>query len=59
MELAPKEYDLLLALFDRDGAVVSRLDLMRRVWGYSDAVVTRMQATLDLLQEERRLPVIG
>jgi hypothetical protein len=24
-----------------------------------DAVLTRMQATLDLLQEERRLPVIG
>jgi two-component system, OmpR family, alkaline phosphatase synthesis response regulator PhoP len=41
VELAPKEYDLLLALFDREGAVVSRLDLMRRVWGYSDAVVTR------------------
>jgi DNA-binding response OmpR family regulator len=41
VELAPKEYDLLLALFDRGGAVVSRLDLMRRVWGYSDAVVTR------------------
>jgi DNA-binding response OmpR family regulator len=41
VELAPKEYDLLIALFDRDGAVVSRLDLMRRVWGYSDAVVTR------------------
>ena len=41
VDLAPKEYDLLLALFDRDGAVVSRLELMRRVWGYSDAVVTR------------------
>ena len=41
IELAPKEYDLLVALLDRDGAVVSRLDLMRRVWGYSDAVVTR------------------
>ena len=41
VELAPKEYDLLVALVDRDGAVVSRLDLMRRVWGYSDAVVTR------------------
>ena len=41
IELAPKEYDLLIALLDRDGAVVSRLDLMRRVWGYSDAVITR------------------
>jgi DNA-binding response OmpR family regulator len=41
VELAPKEYDLLLALLDRDGAVASRLDLMRQVWGYSDAIVSR------------------
>jgi len=41
VELAPKEYELLLALFDRNGAVVSRLELMRQVWGYSDAVITR------------------
>jgi DNA-binding response OmpR family regulator len=41
VELAPKEYELLLALFDRNGAAVSRLELMRQVWGYSDAVITR------------------
>jgi len=41
VELAPKEYDLLVALADRNGAVASRLDLMRQVWGYSDAVITR------------------
>jgi len=41
VELAPKEYDLLLALLDRHGGVVSRLELMREVWGYSDAVITR------------------
>jgi DNA-binding response OmpR family regulator len=41
VELAPKEYDLLVALADRNGAVVSRLELMRQVWGYSDAVITR------------------
>ena len=41
VDLAPKEYELLLALFDRNGAVVSRLELMRQVWGYSDAVITR------------------
>jgi two-component system, OmpR family, alkaline phosphatase synthesis response regulator PhoP len=41
VELAPKEYDLLIALADRNGAVVKRLDLMRQVWGYSDAVITR------------------
>jgi len=41
IELAPKEYELLIALADRNGAVVSRLELMRQVWGYSDAVITR------------------
>ncbi len=41
VDLAPKEYALLLALLDRDGAVASRLELMRQVWGYSDAIVSR------------------
>jgi DNA-binding response OmpR family regulator len=41
VELAPKEFELLRALLHGKGAVISRLDLMRQVWGYSDAVVTR------------------
>ena len=41
VELAPKELDLLLALIRHRGAVVSRLDLMREVWGYTAAVVSR------------------
>jgi DNA-binding response OmpR family regulator len=41
VELAPKEYDLLIALADRQGAVVARLDLLRHVWGASDSVITR------------------
>jgi DNA-binding response OmpR family regulator len=41
IELAPKEFDLLLALLKSRGAVVSRLELMTRVWGYSSAVVSR------------------
>jgi DNA-binding response OmpR family regulator len=41
VELAPKEFDLLIALLRRRGAVVSRLELMREVWGYDDAVITR------------------
>jgi DNA-binding response OmpR family regulator len=41
VELAPKEFDLLLALIAREGAVASRLELMREVWGYDDAVITR------------------
>ncbi len=41
VELAPKEFDLLMALLHARGAVVSRLQLMREVWGYSAAVVSR------------------
>ena len=41
VDLAPKEFDLLLALLRARGAVVSRLQLMREVWGYSAAVVSR------------------
>jgi len=41
VELAPKEFDLLLALLRARGAVVSRLQLLRGVWGYSSAVVSR------------------
>jgi DNA-binding response OmpR family regulator len=41
VDLAPKEFDLLLALCRRHGTVVSRLDLLRDVWGYSDAAITR------------------
>jgi len=41
VEIAPKEYELLVALVSRRGAVVSRQELMREVWGYSDAVISR------------------
>jgi DNA-binding response OmpR family regulator len=39
--LRPKEFDLLVELLTRRGTVVSRLDLMKAVWGYSSAVITR------------------
>jgi len=41
VELAPKEFDLLLVLLRARGAVVTRLQLLREVWGYSSAVVSR------------------
>jgi DNA-binding response OmpR family regulator len=41
VDLAPKEFDLLMALVRYRGAVVSRIELMTSVWGYSSAVVTR------------------
>jgi len=31
----PKEYDLLLALIRRDGACITRTELLTEVWGYS------------------------
>ncbi len=41
VSLAPKEFDLLLALIRRRGAVASRLELMKEVWGHRAAVVSR------------------
>ncbi|CAM2011703.1 response regulator transcription factor [Acanthopleuribacter pedis] len=39
--LAPKEYELLLALLQREGAVAPRLELIQEVWGYPGDVLTR------------------
>ena len=39
--LAPMEFELLLALLQRRGAVASRQELMREVWGHSAVVVSR------------------
>ena len=41
VSLTPKELDLLLALIRREGVVVSRLDLLKEVWGHRAAVVSR------------------
>ena len=39
--LTPKAFDLLMALVRRDGAVASRLELLREVWGYGAFVLSR------------------
>jgi DNA-binding response OmpR family regulator len=39
--LRPKELALLLALLDARGRVVTRLELLREVWGYADEAQTR------------------
>jgi DNA-binding response OmpR family regulator len=41
VSLAPMEFDLLLALVRRRGAVASRHELMREVWGHRAVVVSR------------------
>ena len=49
--LAPREFDLLLALLRRRGAVASRADLLREVWGYQTDVASR---TVDIHVAELR-----
>lgn len=39
--LTPREYDLLLALLKRQGGVVSRIELLRDVWGHHHEVTSR------------------
>jgi DNA-binding response OmpR family regulator len=41
VELSPKEYELLLALVQRPGQVISRAELLKTVWGYHASVVSR------------------
>ena len=41
IDLRPKEFDLLLALFRQHDRVVSRADLLRDVWGYDASTVSR------------------
>jgi DNA-binding response OmpR family regulator len=51
--LAPLEFELLRALLARRGAVASRLELLREVWGYADSVVSRtVDAHIALLRRK-------
>jgi two-component system, OmpR family, alkaline phosphatase synthesis response regulator PhoP len=58
VNLAPLEYDLLLALYDRRGAVATRHELLREVWGHHAAVVSRTVDThiLELRKKLERDP---
>jgi phosphate regulon transcriptional regulator PhoB len=66
VELTPKEFDLLRALLEAAGRVLSREHLLNRVWGYAhadeiesrtvDVHIRRLRAKLG--QEERRIATI-
>jgi two-component system response regulator MtrA len=49
--LTPKEFDLLLALVRHPGVVLSRMSLLREVWGHRAEVMTR---TVDIHVAELR-----
>ena len=52
--LRPKEYELLAALLARGGALASRGELLREVWGYDPAVTSRTVDT-HVLELRRKL----
>jgi DNA-binding response OmpR family regulator len=52
--LRPKEYELLAALLARHGALASRGELLREVWGYDPAVTSRTVDT-HVLELRRKL----
>lgn len=54
VELRPREFDLLMALVRRRGQVVSRMELLREVWGNLDAVTSRT-VDVHIVQLRRRL----
>jgi DNA-binding response OmpR family regulator len=41
VRLRPKEYELLVALLRRGGAIASRAELLTEVWGYASGVTSR------------------
>jgi two-component system, OmpR family, alkaline phosphatase synthesis response regulator PhoP len=51
VSLTPKEFDLLVALLRRRGAVATRLELLKEVWGHQAEVMTR---TVDIHIAELR-----
>ena len=56
VQLTHREYTLLLSLLRRKGAVVSRIDLLKEVWGYRGAVNSR---TIDthIMELRRKLEI--
>jgi len=52
VDLTPKEFDLLLALILRRGAVASRTELLKEVWRYGNAEI--MTRTVDVHVAELR-----
>lgn len=55
VSLTPKEFDLLLALLERDGAVVSRHDLLEQVWDYRNADIETRTVDVHVAELRRKL----
>lgn len=55
VELTPKEFDLLVALLERRGAVAGRQDLLKEVWGYGNTAVNTRTVDVHLSELRRKL----
>jgi len=55
VELTPKEFDLLLALVRRRGAVATRADLLREVWQYENVNVLTRTVDIHVAELRRKL----
>lgn len=55
VELTPKEFDLLVALLDRNGAVATRRELLKEVWGYAYADINTRTVDVHIAELRRKL----
>ena len=55
VELTPKEFDLLLALLRRNGAVASRSELLKEVWRYGNAEIMTRTVDVHIAELRRKL----
>ena len=55
VELTPKEFDLLLALLRRKGAVAGRTELLKEVWRYGNAEIMTRTVDVHIAELRRKL----
>lgn len=55
VELTPKEFDLLMALLQRKGAVASRTELLKEVWRYGNAEIMTRTVDVHIAELRRKL----
>ena len=55
VQLTPKEFDLLLALLEREGAVASRAELLEEVWQYANTDILTRTVDMHMAELRRKL----
>lgn len=53
--LTPKEFDLLMALIERRGAVASRSELLEEVWGYANTDIQTRTVDIHVAELRKKL----